>query len=53
MEKDPVCGMKIEKSKASVEVHYKGKTYYLCSMICKDKFVQNPKEYVGGVYEKH
>lgn len=52
METDLVCGMQIEKTKATVEVIYKGKTYYLCSMACKDKFVQNPKKYVGGVYEK-
>jgi YHS domain-containing protein len=45
MVKDPVCGMQVEKSKASAQVEYKGKTYYLCSLSCKDKFVNEPKKY--------
>jgi len=43
---DPVCGMEFKKEKARATHDYKGKTYYFCSESCKDKFVNNPDEYV-------
>ena len=45
MAKDPVCETQVEESKAAVRVDFKGKTYYLCSHSCKDKFVTEPKAY--------
>lgn len=38
MTKDPVCLMDIQEEKAIATSIYKGKTYYFCSHICKDRF---------------
>lgn len=38
MTKDPVCLMNIQEEKAVATSNYKGKTYYFCSHICKDRF---------------
>ena len=35
---DPVCAMKFEKGKALASSTYKGRTYYFCSHMCKDRF---------------
>jgi len=43
---DPVCGMEIEEAEAAASRTYKGKTYYFCSQACREKFEQNPEEYI-------
>jgi len=43
---DPVCGMEVDEEQAAAQYEYKGKTYYFCAVGCKDKFVQNPEQYV-------
>jgi len=43
---DPVCGMEFKKEKAKASHEYNGKTYYFCTERCKDKFVENPGQYV-------
>ena len=45
MEKDVVCGMHIDPSKAAGKSVYDGKTFYFCSASCKAKFDANPKQY--------
>ena len=45
MERDVVCGMQIEPTKAAVTSEYNGKTYYFCSKGCKTKFDANPAQY--------
>ena len=45
MEKDPVCGMEIEKADAAGQSDYKGRTIYFCSSACKEKFDANPTQY--------
>ena len=42
---DPVCGMKVDPSKSSVQSHYQGQTYSFCSEQCKQKFDQSPQQY--------
>jgi len=46
-DKDPVCGMKIDKAKepAGGKSTYKGVTYYFCSKNCKQAFDKNPEKY--------
>lgn len=44
--KDPVCGMKVDSSKALYKSEYEGKTYYFCSEGCKKKFDANPLQFV-------
>lgn len=43
---DPVCGMTIKKDEAKFSYEYNGTTYYFCMEGCKDKFVENPEEYI-------
>jgi len=43
MEKDPVCSMNVDEKKAAATSTYKGKTYYFCAKVCKEKFDKNLK----------
>ena len=45
MEKDVVCGMQVDPTKAAGKSEYNGKTYYFCSPACKKKFDANPSQY--------
>ena len=45
MEKDAVCGMQVDPTKAAGTSVYNGKTYYFCSKACKAKFDANPRQY--------
>jgi Cu+-exporting ATPase len=47
MVKDPVCGMMIDETAAAGKSEYKGTTYYFCAVRCKQKFDENPEQYVG------
>ena len=42
---DPVCKMQIEESKAAGKSEYQGKTYYFCTVGCKNKFDASPQTY--------
>lgn len=44
--KDPVCGMQVEEADAAGQSEHEGKTYYFCSTACKDRFDQNPADYI-------
>jgi YHS domain-containing protein len=46
MEKDVVCAMQVDPTKAAASSQYNGKTYYFCSKICKAKFDANPAQYI-------
>ena len=35
MEKDVVCGMQVDSTKAAGSSQHNGKTYYFCSTSCK------------------
>ncbi len=48
-EKDPVCGMELEKWDAFAEIEIVDKTYYFCSKDCRDLFVKKPKKYMKSV----
>ncbi|MBS2132184.1 YHS domain-containing protein (plasmid) [Burkholderia thailandensis] len=51
--KDPVCGMDIDSDAAfAVETHT-GRTYYLCSASCRDKFRSDPARYAGTEQHEH
>ncbi len=41
---DPVCGMKVDRSKALRAVHA-GRTYFFCSEDCRDQFEADPDGY--------
>ena len=46
MEKDPVCGIQVDPTKAAGKSEYQGKTFYFCNPGCKRKFDQNQEQYV-------
>jgi Cu+-exporting ATPase len=45
-EKDPVCGMMVEPESAAATSEYNGKTYYFCSVDCKEEFEEDPESYL-------
>ena len=42
---DPVCGMKVDPSKAAASVAYKGAIFHFCSQGCAAKFRTSPEKY--------
>jgi L-lactate dehydrogenase len=49
MNKDPVCGMKIDEKHTKYKTLYKGKNYYFCSQRCKNSFNENPEKYLAAM----
>jgi len=47
-QKDPVCGMQVDKKTAAGESEYKGQAYYFCNPVCKTKFDESPEQYAGS-----
>lgn len=47
MERDPVCGMTVDPSKAAAQVEHSGKTFYFCSAGCARRFEKEPAKYLG------
>jgi Cu+-exporting ATPase len=45
---DPVCGMKVDPSKAAGEFAFAGNTFYFCSTHCLEKFRANPQRFASG-----
>src|SRR5689334_25103820 len=46
MEKDPVCGMNVDPSRAKATHEHAGKMYYFCCVGCKEKFTVDPAKYL-------
>jgi Cu+-exporting ATPase len=46
LEKDPVCGMTVDPSRAKATHEHAGKTYYFCCAGCKEKFRAAPAKYL-------
>ena len=47
-QKDPVCGKEINTDKAAAKISVSGKTFYFCSLECKEKFGKESGKYLGG-----
>lgn len=47
-QRDPVCNMELGEENAAGQSQHQGQTYYFCSEECKEKFDQNPQQYVKG-----
>ena len=49
MERDPVCDMEVDPATATTALmsEFQGRTYYFCSLGCKQAFDANPQEYVN------
>lgn len=46
MKKDFVCGMDVDEEKVNTKSIYKGEVYVFCSLVCKEKFDQEPEKYI-------
>ncbi len=46
MATDPVCGMMVSRGEEAGSSSYQGKTYYFCSLDCKQQFDRAPQQYV-------
>lgn len=44
--KDPVCGMEVRVNEKTRLAKYKGESYYFCSRKCKERFEENPKNFL-------
>ena len=51
-ERDPVCGMSVERENANARLEHGGKTYYFCCGECAQKFESDPRSYLVGAQEK-
>ncbi|MBI4538301.1 MAG: YHS domain-containing protein [Gemmatimonadetes bacterium] len=47
-ERDPVCGMDVDRKKAAATHEYEGKTYYFCAPGCEAAFAKDPEKYLKG-----
>ena len=43
---DPVCRMRVKRSRASGSVRYAGREYLFCSLDCLGRFAADPTRYV-------
>jgi YHS domain-containing protein len=50
--RDPVCGMDVEIARAAASTDFDGRTYYFCTLQCKDDFERQPTMYVGSERKK-
>ncbi len=48
MDRDPVCGKKMNRNKAHFTIKYNNTNYYLCCPLCQKEFEQDPEKYVNG-----
>ena len=43
---DPVCKMTVNEEKAAAKTEYKGKAYYFCAKVGKERFEKEPEKYI-------
>jgi Cu+-exporting ATPase len=48
MERDPVCGMMVDPTKAKHKIEHAGKTFLFCSAGCLEKFRAEPARYASA-----
>lgn len=51
--KDPVCGMEVSYETAQARSEYDGRTYYFCSMGCKEDFDKDSERYIAQEQQTH
>src|ERR1700688_3394058 len=47
-EKDPVCGMTVDPSKAAAKQEFRGSTHYFCSKRCAERFAKEPDKFLSA-----
>jgi len=48
IQRDPVCGRRVNRNKAHIVISYKGKEYPLCCPVCQAAFEKAPEKYIKG-----
>jgi len=48
MARDPVCGMEVQPEQSAGQSEHDGKTYYFCCQACKQRFDQDPRQYIDS-----
>ena len=46
LNRDPVCGKRINRNKAHIVLEYKGQDYALCCPVCQAEFERDPKKFL-------
>lgn len=46
LNKDPVCGRRVNRNKAHIVIEYQGQAYLLCCPLCQAEFEKDPQRYV-------
>jgi len=46
-ERDPVCGMLVDPTRAAAAIQHDGRSYYFCSRSCADKFQLDPARFMS------
>ena len=44
--KDPVCGLELRSENVGATWNLDEQTYYFCSLDCKERFMENPEDYI-------
>jgi YHS domain-containing protein len=42
---DPVCGMRLDDQQTAITSQYMNRTYFFCSLGCKQQFDNDPQRY--------
>jgi YHS domain-containing protein len=50
---DPVCGKRLNRNKAHIEIEYRGQQFLLCCPKCQAEFELDPMKYVRDAKKKH
>ena len=48
MPQDPVCKMKVDRKEPGATSMHEGKTYYFCSLACKEEFDADPRRFLSA-----
>ena len=46
MDRDPVCGKKINSNKAYAKIKYNKHLYYVCCPLCQSEFEKDPAKFI-------
>lgn len=46
MNKCVVCGARVNRNKAHIQLEYRGVRYLLCCPLCQSEFEKNPDKYI-------
>src|SRR5437016_6343375 len=50
--RDPVCGMSVDPDAAAAHHHYRGQTYFFCSLRCLQEFSSEPSKYLANASDQ-